>query len=85
MRKIKIIVKDRQAPEVNIFLLIIKLTTISREQRLILLLKDIILPQAHVFKLHASIYFVANEINKYGENNCNNSLNYLYMNCNFFI
>lgn len=27
MRKIKIIVKDRQAPEVNIFLLIIKLTT----------------------------------------------------------
>lgn len=70
MRKIKIIVKDRQAPEVNIFLLIIKVTTISREQRLILL-KDIILPQAHVFKLHASIYFVANEINKYGENNCN--------------
>lgn len=68
MRKIKIIVKDRQAPEVNIFLLIIKLTTINREQRLILLL---FLPQAHVFKLHASIYFVANEINKYGEKNCN--------------
>lgn len=38
MRKIKIIVKDRQAPEVNIFLLIIKLTTINREQRIILLL-----------------------------------------------
>lgn len=71
MRKIKIIVKDRQAPEVNIFLLIIKLTTINREQRSILLLKDIFLPQAHVLKLHASIYFVANEINKYGENNCN--------------
>lgn len=85
MRKIKIIVKDRQAPEVNIFLLIIKLTAINKEQRLILSLKDIFLPQAHVFKLHASIYFVANEINKYGENNCNNSLNYLYMNCKFFI
>lgn len=52
IRKIKIIVKDRQAPEVNIFLLIIKLTTINREQRIILLLKEIFLPQAHVFKLH---------------------------------
>lgn len=41
MRKIKIIVKDRQAPEVNIFLLIIKLTPINKEQRIILLLKEI--------------------------------------------